>query len=156
MKYWGLSLPPARASLRKWWRSRWIAHSLWTWILGFFFLIMGSSIMQCKGIKCRRVKSSEGGGFSEDGGSRLTRPIATCVHTYLGYQNFCLYNPGRFFSYPYLTPSSPWPQVEKPCLTSVCSISLLPAAWPCLYLWLSTSSLFCSLNWMLHLLFFAL
>lgn len=65
MKCWGLSPPPARAILRKWWRSRWIAHSLWTWMPGFFFRIMCSAIVPRKGVKYRRVKSSALGGYVE-------------------------------------------------------------------------------------------
>lgn len=62
MKCWGLSPPPARAILRKWWSSRWIAHSLWTWIPGFFLLIMCRAIVPRTGVKYRRVKSSALGG----------------------------------------------------------------------------------------------
>lgn len=50
--------------------------------------------------------------MDEVGGSQLTQLMTTSSNTYLGYQNFGLYNPGKFFYYPYLIPSSPLPQAE--------------------------------------------
>lgn len=109
LNVWGSPPPPAGAILSKWWRSQWIAHSLWTWILGSFFPILNNSIVQHKEIKYYRRKVSEL--WSKNGWSQVAQLITTSIDIYLN-QNFCVSNPGKFFNYPYLIPFSPLSQID--------------------------------------------